>query len=270
MDQVTATPPVRQFPISYIRAFAYHPVAFPQPLAPITTYHVSRNQQSFNANRNFPASNSVSGAMMQALQQQLIQSQDQIQGGFPQPPTNQQLPQNAQVEFGTQPSTTSTTTTTTPAPVTTTAQPAQPVLTRSGFSEGYQRQIPIQHQSYTAGNFGGFPQFYNQPYSQPYNQYSSMNQYNEGANQFSGRLFGAEPTYQQYSADPLTYQFIPTSITPISNQNNIKFVPCMCPVAVQISPPLAEKRTDEIPILSSPTETENVPPPTQQMSEESK
>lgn len=211
---------------------------------------------------------------MQALQQQLIQSQDQMQGGFQaisQPPTNQQLPQNAQVEFGTQPSTTSTTTTTTPAPVTSTAppvyaQPAPPVLTRSGFSEGYQRQIPIQHQQYTAGNFGGFPQFYNQPY----NQYSSNNQYNEGTNQFSGRLFGAEPTYQQYSADPLTYQFIPTSITPLSNQNNIKFVPCMCPVAVQISPPLPEKRTDEIPILSASTETENVPQPTQQLSEESK
>lgn len=220
--------------------------------------------------------------MMQALQQQLIQSQDQTQGGFPaipQPLMNQQLPQNAQVEFGTPPSTTSTTTTTTQAPVTSTAppvfaQPAPPVLTRSGFSEGYQRQMPIQRQSYTSGNFGGFPQFYNepysQPYSQPYNQYNPINQYNDGANEFSGRLFGAEPTYQQYSADPLTYQFIPTSITPISNQNNIKFVPCMCPVAVQISPPLAEKRTDEIPILSSPTETENVPQPTQQLSEESK
>lgn len=275
VNQVTAPPPVRQFPISYIRAFAYHPVAFPQPLAPITTYHVSRNQQSYNANRNFPA-NGLNSAMVQAIQQQLIQSQDQSQGGFqavPQPPMQQQLPQTSQIDFGTPP-TTSTTTTTTPAPVTTTAapqvfaQPAPPILTRSGFSEGYQRQLPIQQQ-YISGNFGGFPQAYNQPYSQPYNQY---NQYSEAANQFSGRLFGGEPTYQQYSTDPLTYQFIPTSITPIANQNNIKFVPCMCPVAVQISPPLAEKRTDEIPILSPSSETESVPQfqPPQQPSEEDK
>lgn len=239
---------MRQFPISYIRAFAYHPVAFPEPLAPITTYHVSRNQQSYNPNRSFP-STGLSGAFAQALQQQMLQSQDQLQ--TPQLPTQQQ-----QVDFATPPPTT-TTSTTTAAPIPS-APPAQvPVLTRSGFSDGYQRQLPIQ-QTYQSGNFGGFPQFYNQPYSQPYNQF----QYNDqvAPNQFSGRLFGGEPAYQQYSADPMTYQFIPTSITPMSsNQNNIKFVPCMCPVAVSISPPMVEKRnSDEIPILSPPSEQDNL------------
>lgn len=259
-------PPMRQLPISYIRAFAYHPVAFPQPLAPITTYQVSRNPQSY-ANRNLPSAG-IGNAIAQAFQQQFMMSQDQQQQPsfqlptLSQPPTQQQLPQNPQVEFGTPPSTTSTTTTTTttaaPVPIVPVTQPppafSQPipqVSTRSGFSDGYQRQIPFQ-QMYQSGNFGGFPQVYNNPYSQPYNQF----QYNDIPSQFSGRGYGAEPAYQQYASDPLTYQFIPTSITPI--QNNVKFVPCMCPVAVQISPPLIEKRSEETPILAAPAESESV------------
>lgn len=213
----------------------------------------------------------------QALQQQLLQSQDQMGMQMPvmaQPPTQQQLPQNAQVDFGPPPTTTSTTTTTTttpaPAPVPTQpqfSQPIPPIMTRSGFSEGYQRQIPFQQQMYQAGNFGGFPQFPAPPMKQF--QYNEQFQYDQ-PNQFSGRLFGAEPSYQQYAADPVTYQFIPTSITQIPNQNNIKFVPCMCPVAVSISPPIPEKRTDEIPILSATTESEVSSPSTQQTVEESK
>lgn len=160
-------------------------------------------------------------------------------------------------DFGTPPTTTTTTSTTTPVPTTTIqsqsfpgSQPVPQSYTR--FADGYQRQLPLQ-QAYQSGNFGGFPQVYNnQPFNNPY-------QFNEppSANQFSGRLFGGEPPYQQYSTDPLTYQFIPTSITQMPNQNNVKFVPCMCPVSVSISPPLAEKRSDEIPILN-PTETESL------------
>jgi hypothetical protein len=135
------------------------------------------------------------------------------------------------------------------------------ISTRAGFSDGYQRQTPM-HQMYQSGNFGGFPQVYNNPYNQPYNQF----QYNDVSNQFSGRGYGGEPSYQQYASDPLTYQFIPTSVTPI--QNNVKFVPCMCPVAVQISPPLIEKRSEEVPILSATTESESVSQsPVQQDSE---
>lgn len=316
MDQATQPPP-RQFPISYIRAFAYHPVAFPQPLAPITTYQVTRNPQSYNPNRSYQAGNGGSyqgggggqynggsnfnagnaiNALSQAIQQKFIQSQEASQNGFspmgsgiPLPPTQQQLPSNSQVDFGTPPTTTTTTTTTTPVPPTTMpppmpqqvftgSQPIPQLVTRSGFTDGgYQRQMQFpQSYGHQGGNFGGFPQFFNQPQPQPqYTQQFSPYQYGEQVS--SGRLFGAEPQFQQFSPDPLTYQFIPTSITPLPNQNNIKFVPCMCPVAVSVSPPLPEKRTDEIPILSSPTtETETVPqpapvaPPTQQLTEERK
>lgn len=272
VEPQTSSPPLRQFPISYIRAFAYHPVAFPQPLAPITTYQVSRNPQSYNPSRNMQ-SNGFSGglgnALSQVFQQKFIQGQDNPQNGFQsansvisQPTTQQQLPMNGQVEFGTPPtSTTTTTTTTTPAPVTTQApmfSGSQPhISTRNGFSDGYQRQLPIA-QNYQAGNFGGFPQYYNQPYNQQFSPF----QYNEqpAANQFTGRVFGGESSYQQYSTDPLTYQFIPTSITQLptpQQQNNVKFVPCMCPVAVSISPPI-EKRSEEIPILNPTTETESL------------
>lgn len=253
-NQASATPaPVRQLPISYIRAFAYHPVAFPQPLAPITTYHVSKNPQGFNPNRNYPSSSSIGGAIAQGFQQQFFQNQDSSPS-IPQPSTQQQLPLTSQVEFGTPPTTTSTTTsTTTPTPVPTSTQPTffsgsqqfPQFSNRAGFFEGYQRP-------YQSGNFGGFPQFNNQPVNQF--QYSDQ----VGSNQFSGRLFG-EPNYQQYAQDPMTYQFIPTSITPIQNtQNNVKFVPCMCPVAVSISPPLVEKRSDEIPLLQPTTESESI------------
>lgn len=271
MEPTTASP-IRQFPISYIRAFAYHPVAFPQPLAPITTYQVSRNSQSYSPNRNFqPSVNEIGNALSQAFQQKFLQNQESGQNGYSmpnpivsQPQTTQQLPQNPQVDFGTPPTSTTTTSTTTAAPTTTQppsftgSQPTPQVFTRSGFSDGYQRQLPIQ-QNYQSGNFGGFPQFYNQPFNQQFNPY----QFNEppSQNQFSGRVFGGEPSYQQYQADPMTYQFIPTSITPISNkQNNIKFVPCMCPVAVSIAPPPVEKRmNDEIPILNPTNEPESLP-----------
>lgn len=268
-NQASATPPpVRQLPISYIRAFAYHPVAFPQPLAPITTYHVSRNSQSFPPNRNFPSSPTIAGAIAQGFQHQFFQNPESSPS-LPQPPTQQQLPlTSSQVDFGTPPPVTSTTTsTTTPAPVTFSTPPSTfsgspqtaQFSSRVGFADGggYQRQL---QQSYQSGNFGGFPQFYNQPYNQP--QYDQI-----GSNQFSGRLFGAEPNYQQYSSDPLTYQFIPTSITPLQNQNNVKFVPCMCPVAVSISPPLIEKRSDEIPLLQPTTESESFQSSSQQFEE---
>lgn len=256
-ESATVQPPVRQLPISYIRAFAYHPVAFPQPLAPITTYQVSRNPQTYNANRNIQA-NGMRDALAQVFQQQFFQ--DQPPNSFssqvvPQPSTQQLLPQNPQVEFGTTPvpttTSTTTTTTTTPAPPTTLPPFSQQIPVHMRYNDGYQRQLPLQQQ-YQSGNFGGFPTAA-QIYSQQYNPF----QYNDAPNQFAGRVFSPEPTFQQYTTDPHSYQFIPTSITPIpNNQNNIKFVPCMCPVAVQISPPFVEKRTDEIPILSSPTDIE--------------
>lgn len=273
MDQPTVAPPLRHYPISYIRAFAYQPVAFPQPLAPITTYQVSRNPQTYNPNRNFQTG---------SFQPKYIQGQENPQNGFSmsnpamsQPPTQQQPPQNVQVDFGTSPISTTTTSTTTPAPVTASAptssfsgsQPVPQVYTRSGFNDGYQRMLPIQQQ-YQATNFGGFPQYYNEPLTRPINPFQFNDQ--GSSSQFSGRLFGGEPNYQQYSPDPVTYQFIPTSITPIQNQN-VKFVPCMCPVAVSIAPPMAEKRTDEIPLLNPTPEPENPEQSsTQQISEERK
>jgi len=277
-EQSTVAPPMRQYPISYIRAFAYHPVAFPQPLAPITTYHVSRNPQTYNPNRNTQVSG-FNGAVLQAMQQQLYQNQEPQNSGSPsylnQPSIQQQLPQNPQVDFGPPPTTTTTTTTTTPAPPLTqpptfsTAPPISQTYIKSGFAEPFHRQSHMQ-QPYQSGNFGGFPQYYSPPYSQPFNQYP----YGEGVgiNQFSGRLFGEPPAYQQYSSDPMTYQFIPTSITPIPNQNNnVKFVPCMCPVAVSISPSIPEKRSDEIPILSATAEPDSLfQSSTQQSDDESK
>ena len=235
-------------------------MAFPQPLAPITTYQVSRNPQSFKPNSNLqPNANlqakEIGNALAQAFSQRFLQ--DGPSGVFPggQPSVQQQLPQNPQVEFGTIPTTpapTTTTSTTTAAPVTTPptsfagSQPISQAFNRNGFGDGgYQRQLSLQQQ-YQSGNFGGFPQYYNEPsFNQQFNPY----QFNErpSGNQFSGRVFGAEPSYQHYQADPMTYQFIPTSITPLPNiQNNVKFVPCMCPVAVQISPQMPEKRSDEI------------------------
>jgi hypothetical protein len=228
----TIPPALRQYPISYIRAFAYHPVAFPQPLQPITTYHV-RNQQS--PGRSFP---------------QGANSQQNVQN-----PSSQ--------EFGLQPSTspstttTTTTTTTTPAPPSTTQQSSfsasQPIqipqsYSRGDFNQNIQRQLPQQQQSTAYQNFGGNPYYYNQQFHYRYDDAAT--------NQFAGRFYNGEPSYQQYSSiDPITYQFIPTSITPITQQNSVKFVPCMCPVAVQVSPPLVEKRADEIPILSATTES---------------
>jgi hypothetical protein len=273
-NQAAAKPsaPVRQLPISYIRAFAYHPVAFPQPLAPITTYHVSRNPQNYIPNRNFPSSPSIGGAIAQGFQQQFFQNQDSSPS-MPQPPTQQQLPLTSQVEFGTLPTTTSLPSTTTPTPTPTVPTPAfsgssqtSQFSNRVGFADGpgYQRQL---QQSYQSGNFGGFPQY--QTFNQPSNQF----QYNDQvqSNQFSGRLFGSEPNYQQYTSDPLTYQFIPTSITPMQNQNNVKFVPCMCPVAVSISSsPLMEKRSEDIPLLQPTTDSEATQSSSQQFVEETK
>lgn len=233
----TIPPALRQYPISYIRAFAYHPVAFPQPLAPITTYHV-RNQQS--PSRSFP---------------------------FPQAASlTQQNPQEI-TTISTTPSTTTTkittTTTTTQAPTTTTQAPttqappqfsgSQPApqafgrvdysqFSRSDYGQSIQRQLPQQ-----PTNYGGYPYYQNQQYNYRYDDGQS--------NQFSGRVYNGEQQFQQYSVDPVTYQFIPTSITPINPQNSVKFVPCMCPVAVQVSQNLAEKRTDEIPIVAQTTES---------------
>lgn len=229
----TVPPALRQYPISYIRAFAYHPVAFPQPLAPITTYTV----------RNPLPSRSL---------------------------THQQLPnlQNPQ-DFGTPsttPSTTTTTTTTTtPPPTTTTTSPfsgSQPIPQSYSRGEFGQRQLPFNAYQ----NYGGFPYYYNNQYSYRYDETPTS--------QFSGRVYGGEPNYQQYSIDPITYQFIPTSITPIQPpQNSVKFVPCMCPVAVQVSPPIALKeRTNEpeTPILSSPiSSTESNTSPSTSLEEES-
>lgn len=130
---------------------------------------------------------------------------------------------------------------------------------RSG-GDGYQRQL-----YYGGSNFGGFPSFYNNPY----NPYPYVDQ-NIG-NQFTGRYSSGEPSYQQYTTDSVTYQFIPTSITPMQSQmqsqNSVKFVPCMCPVAVSLSPPIPEKRSDEVPIVQvaakqqqqSSSETETQP-----------
>jgi hypothetical protein len=161
--------------------------------------------------------------------------------------THQQLPQSLPTDFGTPPTTTTTsTTTTTPAPTTTTQQPfvpsqPAPMMSPVRSGDGYQRQM-----FYGGNNFGGFPQFYNQPY----NPYPYLDQ-NVG-NPFTGRVYGnaqPEPQYQQYTTDSVTYQFVPTSITPIQQpQNSVKFVPCMCPVAVSVSAPIPEKRTDDIPL----------------------
>lgn len=302
MEDNPTIPPLRQYPVSYIRAFAYQPVAFPQPLAPITTYHVSRNQQSYNQ-RTAPQPVGISAAYSQAIQEQFLQNQQNNRNPgsalpnplpvIPQPPPNHQLlPQSPYIDFGTTPTTTqatTTTTTTTQAPVTFPpapqnsfsnfigSQPIPQVLSRSSFREDSQRQLPqkFYHQS---SNYGGFPSngqsyYYNQPAPSQYQhqQYNDVN-----ANQFSGRVFGASPQFEQYSVDPISYQFIPTSITniPSAPQNNVKFVPCMCPVAVSISPPIPEKRTEE-PIVtvteasiaaSQPIQTS---PSTQQVEEES-
>lgn len=176
--------------------------------------------------------------------------------------THQQLPQSLPVDFGTPPTTTTTsTTTTTPAPTTTTtttqqpfvpSQPAPMMSVRSGAD--YPRQM-----FYGGNNFGGFPQFYNQPY----NPYPYLDQ-NVG-NQFTGRVYGggAEPQFQQYTTDSVTYQFVPTSITPIQQpQNSVKFVPCMCPVAVSVSAPIPEKRTDDIPLPPTPQQNVDEQPQT--------
>lgn len=113
--------------------------------------------------------------------------------------------------------------------------------TRAGV-EGYQRQL-----YYGGANYGGYPTFYNNPY----NPYPYVDQ--SVGSQFTGRYSSGEPAYQQYTTDSVTYQFIPTSITPIQPQvpaqNNVKFVPCMCPVAVSMSPPIPEKRSDENPSI---------------------
>jgi hypothetical protein len=232
----TASPPLRQFPISYIRAFAYQPIAFPQPLAPITTYHV-RNQQS--PGRSFPSS--AQGSVQAINQQQLPIAQNPQEFGPPPPPS---------------PTTTTTTTTTTPAPPPPVIQPqflgSQPMpqsISRGDFGQTVQRQLP--HQSSLYQNYGGYPYYYNQQF-----HYRYEDSVPPQPNQFSGRLYNGESSYQQYPSEPVTYQFIPTSITPIAQQqNSVKFVPCMCPVAVQVSPPLAEKRNDEIPLLSPTTES---------------
>lgn len=161
----------------------------------------------------------------------------------------------------TTPSTTSTTTTTTQQPTTTTSTTQQPqfsgsqpipqsfgrvdygAFSRSDYGQSIQRQLPQQNT-----NYGGFPYYNNQQYHYRYDDGS--------ANQFSARLINNEQQFQQYSPDPVTYQFIPTSITPIAPQNSVKFVPCMCPVAVQVSPNLAEKRADEsMPIVAQTTES---------------
>lgn len=240
------------YPITYIRAFAYHPVAFPQPLAPITTYHVRNPQQTpilpsktgFQSPRGVPGFPTIS------------KSDSPSSYGLS---THQQLPQGIPSDFGapTTTTTTTSTTTTTPAP-TTTAQPQPPPFvasqqapmmnTRAGF-DGYQRQM-----FYGGNNFGGYPQFY----SQPYNPYPYVDQ--SVGNQFTGRVYnGGEPNYQQYTTDSVTYQFVPTSITPIQQpQNSVKFVPCMCPVAVSVSAPIPEKRSDEIP-LPTPQQSDETP-----------
>lgn len=263
MEQQTVAPPMRQYPISYVRAFAYQPIAFPQQLAPITTYQVTRNPQNYNPNRSFQTGG-MNGGYSQPFQSKAIQ--ENTQNGFsnsavPQLSSQQQPPQNAQVDFVVQ--RTSTTTSTTSAPITTSAptssfygsQPIPQALTRSGFNDGYQRMLPVQQQ-FQAPNYGGFPQYYNEPFTRPLNPF----QFNDQApsNQFSGRLFGGEPNYQPYSSDPITYQFIPTSINSISIPNqNVKFVPCMCPVAVSISQSIAEKRNDEIPLLNPTPEPDS-------------
>lgn len=66
-----------------------------------------------------------------------------------------------------------------------------------------------------------------------------------------------------YTVDPSTYQFIPTNYGPYNQQNGIQFVPCMCPVAVNVSPDMgniAEKRVDEASQLQA-TETERATVP---------
>lgn len=223
-------PPLHQYPISYIRAFAYHPLAFPQPMAPITTYTV----------RNPLPSRSL---------------------------TQQQLPnlQNPQ-EFGPPPttpkSTTTSTTTTTPVPTTTqsffSGSQAMPQFSARG--EFGQRQLPVNAYQ----NYGGYPYYYNNQYQYRYDDAPS--------NQFSGRVYGGgESNYQPYSMDPMTYQFIPTSITPIQPQGSVKFVPCMCPVAVQVSPSMSIKERNSEPensILSG-SSTESITSPSTSSEEES-
>lgn len=202
-----------------------------------------RNQQS--PSRSFPSNNVQAQAQAQSLtQQQLPNAQNPQEFGQPTAPSS---------------TTTTTTTTTTPSPPVTqpqvasgfqaqftASQPAPSLFSRGDFGQTVQRQLP---HSPTYQNYGGYPYYYNQQYHYRYDDAPSPQ------NQFSGRLYNGEQSYQQYAADPVTYQFIPTSITPVQPQNSVKFVPCMCPVAVQVSPPLVEKRSDEIPLLSPTTES---------------
>lgn len=232
-------PPLHQYPISYIRAFAYHPVAFPQPMAPITTYTVRNPLPSHSLTQQQLPSRSLT-------QQQLPNLQNHQEFG---PPT-------------TTPKPTTTSTTTTPAPTTTqsifSGSQAFPQLSARG--EFGQRQLPFNAYQ----NYGGYPYYYNNQYQYRYDDAPS--------NQFSGRVYGGESNYQPYSMDPMTYQFIPTSITPIQPpQNSVKFVPCMCPVAVQVSPPMAIKERNsepENPILSA-SSTESITSPSTSSEEES-
>lgn len=200
-------------------------MAFPQPLAPITTYTV-RGQQQQLPSRSL---------------------------------TQQQLPHLGPQDFGTPPTTpsttTTTTTTTTTPPPTTQAPftPSQQIPQSYARGEFGQRQLPFQPQY---SNYGGYPYYYNQQYHYRYDD--------QQQNQFSSRLYPNEPQFQQYSVDPVSYQFIPTSVTPLQQQNSVKFVPCMCPVAVQVSPPLnIKERTNESDIqVLSQTSTEATSPVT--------
>lgn len=235
----TLPPPLHQYPISYIRAFAYHPVAFPQPMAPITTYTV----------RNPPQ---VHPSQVHSLPSRSL--------------TQQQLPnlQNPQ-EFGppstTPKVTTTSTTTTTPVPTTTPSifSGSQAFPQSSARGDFGQRQLPFNAYQ----NYGGYPYYYNNQYQYRYDEAPS--------NQFTGRVYGGESNYQPYSMDPMTYQFIPTSITPIQPQNSVKFVPCMCPVAVQVSPPMAIKERNSEPenSISSASSTESITSPSTSFEEES-
>lgn len=194
-------PSMRHLPVSYIKAFAYQPVAFPAPLAPITTYQVSKGVNQNQPNQQYSRSNLI----QQFLQQQQARNGNPMysisgQGDYTvatvtQPPTTTPVP-------------TTTTTTTTPAP-----QPAPQERQWFGYS-GYNSVAQNQ-----------FP-YYNQQ-----GQYASYSNQNPNHNAYQSNRQSA---FQYYTVDPSTYQFIPTNV---NHQNGLQFVPCMCPIGVNVINP---------------------------------
>lgn len=166
-------PSVRHLPVSYIKAFAYQPVAFPAPLAPITTYQVSKGMNQNQPNNLYSRSNLI---------QQFLQQQQQSRHG------NSIYSVNGLGDYAS--STAAPITTTTPVPVTTTTttQAPQPQERQwfgnyAGYSSVAQTQFPNYNQN---GN-------YLNPNPQSY-------------------LSNRQSAFQYYTVDPSSYQFIPTNV----------------------------------------------------------